>query len=304
MVKEAETTDFARNALIPTAIKPAAGKLRLAPLMCLMAHFNLGGAIWPQQFLFGFQLVGTLCQQFTFPFSEKAARKRPLALSKLARSSAKRFYDRASRAGRKDSKLLRGGALEQQGKGWLSKSFPLGCNGKPFTLKGQELNIAFRFGVRQADKLRACDDLRHSMTNLACVALTPIKLASWDHLAAMCLAIRDSPHDWHLMKADHEAAYKQLPIVWEHSKLAVIAHRSPVDNNWYGFFSRTLMFGAISAVIHYNVFPRILSELTCRFLGIPMLSYFDDFGDLLPSSLAKKAIHTFSSFCNILGISL
>ena len=194
--------------------------------------------------------------------------------------------------------------MEQQAKGWLTAPFPLTTRSEPFRLKDPKLNIAFRFGVDQADKLRACDDLRHSMTNLACVVETPIKLASWDHLAEMCRRIKTSELDWQFFKADHEAAYKQLPILWEQSKLAVVALRSPKDGRWYGFFSRTLLFGAVAAVIHYNTFSRIISELVCRLFGIPMLSYFDDFGALLPANLARKGLVTFTEWCSLLGIGL
>ena len=142
------------------------------------------------------------------------------------------------------------------------------------------------------------------MTNLACCVATPIRLASWDHLAEMCRRISSSNKDWHLFKADHEAAYKQLPLEWEHSSLAVISLRSPTDHCWYGFMSRTLMYGAIAAVLHYIVFSRIIAELMCRVMGIPMISYFDDFGALLPAEIARKGLQTFTQLRQLLGITL
>ena len=140
-------------------------------------------------------------------------------------------------------------------------------------MRNEKLSIAFRFGVEQSDKLRACDDLCHARTNLACVVETPIKLVSWDHLAELSNLANTSDRDWALFKADHEAAYKQLPLDYNHTKLAVIALRSPVDGQWYGFLSRTLMFGAVSAVLHYNVLPRLLSELVSQLLSIPVLCF-------------------------------
>ena len=88
--------------------------------------------------------------------------------------------------------------------------------------------------------------------------------------------------DLAFFKADHEAAYKQLPLGYSHANLAVIAPRSPVDDQWYGFVSRTLMFGAVSTVLHCNVLSRILSELVSQLLGIPLLCFFDDFGTVIP----------------------
>ena len=192
--------------------------------------------------------------------------------------------------------------MDQVSKGWLSNAFPLSTEAAPFTLQDPRLNVAFRFGVQQAEKLRARDDLRYAMTNLTCSVLTPIKLASWDHLAQMCRSVGPTKCDWHFFKADHEAAYKQLPLREDEFSLAVIALRCPANDRWYGFLSRTLMSGAISAVLHYNIFSRIIDELTCKLFGVPMLSYFGDFGALLPASLAAKGLHTFSRTCQTLGI--
>ena len=97
-------------------------------------------------------------------------------------------------------------SLEQHQKGWLTAPSPITSSDKPFILLGEKMDVASRFGAEQADKLRDCDDLRYSMTNLACVGHTPIKLASWDHIAEMCRSSRHTLRDWHLFKADHEAA--------------------------------------------------------------------------------------------------
>ena len=304
LAKDSLPIDLRWNRLIPSPIKQATGQLRLAPLRDLASQFNLGGGEWLTQFLFGFPLIGKLCQRFTFPTCEKANRKKLICTSKIKNSSGRRFRERASKSGFKNATPLWDEATLQVDKGWLTAPFPLASTSEPHTLKFPELNIAFRFGVEQADKLRACDDLCHSRTNLACKVLTPIKLVSWDHLAEMCRRTSKFNLDWHFFKADHEAAYKQLPLNWEHSSLAVIALRSPKDNRWYGFMSRTLMFGAIAAVIHYNVFSRLLAELTCKIFGIPIVSYFDDFGALLPSPLAKRGLEVFTAFCSHLGITL
>ena len=304
LVKDSSETQQRWNNLIPVEIKPAAGKLQLPALMSLMLQNNLGGSRWLQQFLFGFRLTGTLSQKHVFPQKDKLLGKKPRELAKIAKTNEARYTDRASKAGYKNAPKLWAEAMEQSKAGWLTEPFALSTKGQPYTLKDSNLNIAFRFGVEQSDKLRACDDLRYSLTNLACVVETPIKLASWDHVAEMCHSIASSSHAWHFMKADHEAAYKQLPLDWDQAKLAVVALRSPEDGRWYGFFSRTLLFGAVAAVIHYNVFSRIISELVCRIFGIPMVSYFDDFGAMLPKQLAQQGLQTFTRWCELLGIQL
>ena len=49
------------------------------------------------------------------------------------------------------------------------------------------VNPAFRFGVRQADMLRAVDDLERSSTCEATYFKTPINLLIWGHVAQICV---------------------------------------------------------------------------------------------------------------------
>ena len=65
-----------------------------------------------------------------------------------------------------------------------------------------------------------------------------------------------------------------------------------------------MLFGDIAAVLHYNVFSRLLSELVSQLLGIPLLCFFDDFGATIPADLVERALSTFTSFCPKLGIRL
>ena len=88
------------------------------------------------------------------------------------------------------------------------------------------------------------------------------------------------------------------------SKLAAIALKNAADGQRYGFLSRTLMFGAVASVIHYNVFSRILAELTCKIFGIPLVAYVGDFGALAPASIGKLALSTYSRFCALIGVPL
>ena len=50
--------------------------------------------------------------------------------------------------------------------------------------------------------------------------------------------------------------------------------------------------------------PRIIAELVFHIFGIPMISYSDDFGALLPAELAQQGLETFAKWCNLLGIPL
>ena len=85
---------------------------------------------------------------------------------------------------------------------------------------------------------------------------------------------------------------------------AIIALRRPVTGKWFGFVSRTLVFGATSAVLHYNVFSRLVTSLVNRLFGIPMICFFDDFSALIHRVLPNKAMAVFSRFCEAIGITL
>ena len=264
----------------------------------------MGGSSWIMQFLFGFPLTGRLSQRGCLPVRTKETSKTPEKLGKISRSAQTRFADRASKSGFKNCQLLWNEAHLQIEKGRLHPPFPLSLDESPSKLVHPRLNVAFRFGVEQGSKLRACDDLRHARTNLACIVETPIKLASWDHVAQLSNLVNTGSRDWSFFKADHEAAYKQLPLAPEFSKLAAVALRSPVDHLWYGFVSRTMVFGAVAAAIRYNVFPRLIAELFTKLFGIPMLVAFDDFGDIIHAEISEAAIRTFALFCSKLGIQL
>ena len=113
--------------------------------------------------------------------------------------------------------------------------------------------------------------------------LTPIQLVSRGHVAHLSRLVASPGKGWHFPKADHEAAYKQLSIEWSHSQLAAISLRSPLDKQRYGFLSRPMVFGAVAAVLRYNVFSRIVAELASKILGSPVaFFFFGDFGSLTP----------------------
>lgn len=186
----------------------------------------------------------------------------------------------------------------------MFQPFPLSTGGRSFKPDRPELNIAFRFWAEQSNKMRACDDLGRARTNLACVVETPIRLVSWGHLTDLKILANAGKRDWALFKADREASYKQLPMRASHAKLAVVARRSPADDQRYGLISRTMMFGAIAAFLHYNALARLPEEQFASLFGIPLLSFFDDYGAIAPSELAEIPLHTVTLFCEKLGIKL
>ena len=76
------------------------------------------------------------------------------------------------------------------------------------TFVGEKVDISFRFGADQADKMRACDDLRSSHVNLRCTVWAPAELPTWDRISQMFLDIKTSDRKWAFFMLGHEEAYK------------------------------------------------------------------------------------------------
>ena len=141
------------------------------------------------------------------------------------------------------------------------------------------------------------------MTSLACVLGAPINLVRWGQVAQLANLANARGGVCAFSKSDDEAVYKQIPIEADRAILAVAASLSPVDNRRYGFISRTIVFGAVSAVLHYNVFPRHISEIFTRLFGPPPHPvFFDDFGDISPLEVSEAALRTSALFCSKMGI--
>ena len=99
------------------------------------------------------------------------------------------------------------------------------------------------------------------MTNVCTAILTPITLPTWDHLSEIAKALYHTFRGWSFIKGDHASAYKQLPLDPAHANLTVVAPRRPQSGLWMAFVPKVLLFGSISAVLHYNCFSRCLAIL-------------------------------------------
>ena len=119
-------------------------------------------------------------------------------------------------------------------------------------------------------------------------------------------SIHTSGIDWPFLKGDHASAYKQLPLDPKYANLTVVALRHPASGRWVGFVPKVLLFGAASAVLHYNCFPRSLAVAINRYFGIPLSIYYVDFGGggFSPFPLAERALSVFSAATTILGSDL
>jgi len=300
--QELESTKREWDLHIPKELQEATGKLHVPLVIDILSGMNLGGHAWFTQFISGFPLIGSLSQDQTYPKDPEAKKHRVPEESQVAKAAWERFEVRKKKHGDKTGAILWDEAAQQVEKGWLSK--PLDLAECQASLVRDQIPPAFRFGVHQADKVRACDDLKDNGTNALCLVETPITVPSWDHVVTMCDHVRKNPGTWFFGKVDHESAYKFLPIRPDHMRFARIILRSPVSGELQMFQSKVLPFGSVAAVLHYNVFARTIAHLINEIFRIPVLNYFDDFGFLTPGDLTSEAMQAVSTFCQIFNIRL
>ena len=72
----------------------------------------------------------------------------------------------------------------------------------------------------------------------------------------------------------------------------------------YGYRPKDLMFGSTASVLRYTCFSRIIAFLYNRLLGLPMVGYIDDFGEICPPNQTDGALSNFAQFCDRIGIAL
>ena len=138
------------------------------------------------------------------------------------------------------------------------------------------------------------------MVNIATAALTPISLPSCDHIAQIHKEVAYSEVHWSFLKTDHKVAYKQLPHDPQFANLTIVALRCPTTGRWKGFIPKVLLFGAVSEVIRYNCFSMAFAVLVNRIFGIPLISYYGDFGALIPESVGARELSAIDKGAGIL----
>ena len=186
---------------VPEELKQATGPIHIALLAHLTRFTRMKGANWIMQFVTGFPITGTLSQDGVFPRSATVGGEL-LDAENLNATKTARFRARAPRANSRPTQDLRGEAISQVSKGWLEAPLPLEDNGNIRDSSGEKINIAFRIGVSQTDKLMGCDDFKDALTNKRCRVSAPITLPGWDHIASAA-RILSLPNLWlgHLEKS-------------------------------------------------------------------------------------------------------
>ena len=164
-----------------------------------------------------------------------------------------------------------------------------------------------RFAVWQRSKWRPIDDFSECGVNATFSYLEKIDLKALDEVVwlACCfvkLCIFEHHFDFTLMSGDRlsgpvavewtqlpadavqmvgktidlKSAYKQFPIFPDHRKYSVLVLKRPTDGKAMGFVSKTLPFGSVASVLHFNRVARLLHKIGLE-MDIPWTNYYDDF---------------------------
>ena len=160
----------------------------------ILGQYGLVGRAWLRQFAWGFPTTGGLSRTGVYHrvLSITPAPDTPAIWS----DTSARFSTRAAGSGWLNADTLWTEAIDQVRKGWLMGPLPIGEDGQCPAIGLGPINIAFRFGVEQSAKIRACDDLKYGATNESCAVMTPIKLPTWDHIAQMAAIARPTQCHW------------------------------------------------------------------------------------------------------------
>ena len=107
------------------------------------------------------------------------------------------------------------------------------------------------------------------------------------------------------MKGDRDSAYK-IYRFYRHIPGSVWLPfpTPPILSGMLSNQKHTQIFGSVSPVLHYNVFSKLIAQLSNLILWIPILAYVGDFGALVPLSSCAEALGVFKFYCNISGVKL
>ena len=217
-------------------------------------------------------------------------------------------------------------ATEKQ---WLKG--PLSFEDINFLYEGDWLPVR-RFAVFQKDKWRPIDDFSENGVNGSFGSMERVDLRALDETVWISVALMRSMKAGHfsfklsdgnllegrvheswytggtmprpLVKTvDLKAAYKQLALNERDASKSVICLKNPHDGQVYGFACKTLPFGAVASVLHFNRFARFLKAVFLR-CGVIACNYFDDYPIVELSTLGDNTDGTLRAITKLLGVTV
>ena len=162
------------------------------------------------------------------------------------KSSSKGFRERAALSGFKNDAALWKESMSQAQSGWMSGQIPIDNSGFVACFPLEVTSFAFRFGVEQNEKLRACDDLKQDMVNLRTSVFAAITIPTWDRNSQMSKQIYNSKVAWRFSKEENKDARRQLLLDREYVNLT----SSALSPRSQGFGAHSLPDYFCSGTLH------------------------------------------------------
>ena len=188
-----------------------------------------------------------------------------------------------------------------------------------------------RFAVFQKDKWRPIDDFSENGVNGSFGSMEKVDLRALDETVwlsvAIMRALKSGAYSFRLADGsflegkvndarftngsmrplvktlDLKSAYKQLALNDLEARKSVICLKCPDDGQVYGFVCKTLPFGAVASVLHFNRFARFLKAVFLR-CGVVACNYFDDYPIVELSPLSDNTEGTLKAITKLLGITV
>lgn len=145
-----------------------------------------------------------------------------------------------------------------------------------------DVTLSPRFAVTQGlredgkPKVRPVDDFTRSGCNAATATTEKLTYESLDLLLAVLRRLHSGTGDTlELWKADIDSAFRRIPILPEHRKLAFIAFRHDTDE----IVAKHLCmpFGSVASVHHWERVGDLIKAVARRVLHLPVIRFVDDF---------------------------
>ena len=162
--------------------------------------------------------------------------------------------------------------------------------------------LTFR-GTASGHTPTSVGDLWTSVTNIATCVRSPTSHPSQGRIAQIreYYSSDGDRRPFAIATADQADAYSQLPLLKKGVLTAAVTLNRPTEDVWGGRFPKTQLLGPTAAESRYDCSSE---ALVCRFLKIPCVGYYDDYGMVLPGQLFVAAVAAFECFNDCLGIIL
>ena len=220
---------------------------------------------------------------------------------------------------------------EAREKGWLNG--PLSFQETNFLYDNDWLPVR-RFAVYQKDKWRPIDDFSENGVNGCFGSMEKVDLRALDETVwlsvALMKAMKTKSYNFRLSDGssltgavneawfqngalpgprpmiktlDLKSAYKQLALNELEARKSVICLKCPEDGQVYGFACRTLPFGAVASVLHFNRFARFIRAVFLE-RGVIACNYFDDYPIIELGNLVSNTSGTLRAITKFLGVNI